>query len=226
MISRLPAYPVVTGLACALLLTSCDSGGDAAPEAQAAAETNLLLDPTQLPPAPPVDPAVLEQRARIALAALVPDAQTAAMTSLRAGPSGAICGEVQALPRTREDPGTRLFLVSPAGAANLARLPGLALGDTSDIFPDLYIEFCATPEELRTLRETVARAPLTPLDDPLPAETNLTVTDAPPAPPPAAPPAPADTPKAPPPAPPRSGSFSDQVIRSPAQEQPRRWNER
>jgi hypothetical protein len=89
----------------------------------------------------------LKASAQRALAALVPNAQTARYANLRSGSQGAICGEVEAAGRGVLHP----FLVTPDGTAMVAVAPTVRLDQPGDRFADLYVQYCASVEELAAM---------------------------------------------------------------------------
>ena len=184
----------------ALVLAGCDQGagrgggsGDVAADRPATAvEANAL------------SPAELEAQAATALRIAL-GAAPARLARLRAGANGAICGEAETLPTATSPGGPRLFLVDRAGEAFVSRTEELGLEDPTDPFPNLYVQWCATPEEVRAIRERLARMnpadvalPPPPLPDalpPLPGVSSDPDAETPPEPPPPAPPPPRPRPR-------------------------------
>lgn len=203
-------------LAALLLLSACsqepagtgdeaETGGEPPASASAAASANLAGDA-----------AGLEARVDRAMAAVLQDPGGARYRNVRAGLAGTVCGEVDPARKGGGHAGFRPFLVTPEGVARVAAGPRLTFDDATDPFPDFYIRWCATPEELRRL-EPELRAAIARSGGPeLPAVAFPEV--------PAAdlPPADAGEPPAPAPAgqteggPPDLGSFSSAVKRKPA----------
>ena len=135
----------------ALLAAGCDSrsgpGGEGLPESGGAVEpalANLSLSPEET--------ARLRARAAAALIMVLPGAVGAAYANVRSGSAGAICGEVDA----GNALGSRPFVVTPTGAAMLSPTSELRLEDPDDPFPDLYMQYCASAEELLRLGERMA----------------------------------------------------------------------
>jgi hypothetical protein len=203
-----------------LLLAGCDSQEDAPPEQTAGSQT----PPPAVTPAGSAaqNPAQAAERAKAALAVILVDPKSARYSEVRSGTAGAVCGRVDSMQGDGKYSGARPFVVTPEGVAVISTAPRVMFGDPEDVFPDFYIRWCASPEELRTIGPNVALA------DRLGAELEAggieTVpefdpADAPPvpeAPPPAAPPGTAPAaPAAAPANPPAGGedSFSSAVLR-------------
>ena len=150
-------------IAAALMLCGCDSsgggsGGSGGPSGDPAGAS--LLD-NLAEALSPEDMARLRSRAVTALALLVPNAASARYARLRNGANGTICGEVEAAGGGVLFP----FLVTPDGAAIVSRSPSIRLDDADDPFPDLYMQYCATVEELGRLgaqMNSLAPAPAPP----------------------------------------------------------------
>ena len=160
--------------------------------------------------------AQLEAQAQAALRAVLAQPPVR-LLNLREGFNEAICGQVELSAQGGSAGGTRPFLVTGRGQAYVSETPALRLEDPADPFPDLYMEWCASPEELRDLQDRIAR--LRPSDlQPLPAPTENLAGPAPlpeeaaPAPPAATPPRP--QPRAQP-RPPNDDSFFNAVVRPP-----------
>lgn len=147
-------------LAALLLLSACsqepvgtgdetEAGGE--PSAAASASANLSGDA-----------AGLEERVDRAMAAVLQDPGGARYRNLRAGLAGTVCGEVDPARKGGGHAGFRPFLVTPEGVGRVAAGPRLTFDDATDPFPDFYIRWCATPEELRRLepelRAAIARS--------------------------------------------------------------------
>jgi hypothetical protein len=215
-----------------LLLAGCDSqsrdGGGGSPgmsTEEAALMEKLNAGVT------PEDAAQLQARAAAALSAVLIDPGSARYASIRSGAAGAICGEVDSKQPNGKHGGMRPFLVTPQGVAVISTTPQVVFADPSDIFPDLYIEYCASPEELTQLGPRLNEAARNPQDIPIPlAELPLDLPkDLPKALPPAeAPPARERSAPAPTPVPvaprttsPDDDSFSSAVLRPAPKEQPK-----
>jgi hypothetical protein len=219
-----PDQPVGKGpmrrFAAILLLSACsqqpaepgDEADAAAPSAAAASAGNLSGDA-----------AGLQARVDRAMAAVLQDPAGARYREVRSGLAGTVCGEVDPSRTGGGHAGFRPFLVTPEGVARAAISPRLSFDDPTDPFPDLYIRWCASAEELRRLepelRRAIARsggasppAGTLPGDDPLtdsfPAEPG---GQPPPSPP--SPPAKAESP-------PDLDSFINSVKRKPDQPPP------
>jgi hypothetical protein len=214
-----------------LLLAGCDSqrrddGGSSGTSAQNAALMENLIAGVS-----PEDIAQLQERAAAALSGALIDPGSARYANIRSGVSGAICGEVDSKQPNGRHGGMRPFLVTPQGVAVISTTPKVIFADPSDIFPDLYIEYCASPEELTQLGPRLNDAARNPQDIPIPAaEVPLDLPmDLPKATPPAEvpsvrerpAPAPAPVPVAPRTTSPDDDSFSGAVLRPAPKEQPR-----
>jgi hypothetical protein len=158
---------VTAVLAAAWLLTGCDSspsaGGSAGGESGAPGLGNIAAtgDPEAV--------AALRARAQAALIGLIPNAASARYVNVRQGTSGAICGAVETGPEGQFHP----FVVTAGGGAAVSASPRLEIANPEDPFPDLYMRYCATIEELSRLGEamngvTAALPPLPPEPDPPP----------------------------------------------------------
>jgi hypothetical protein len=155
-------------LAALLLLSACGSksgnegeggGGEASP----AAIEGLAQAPGALSP---------EQMQAKAAAALSSIAEDPRFSEVRAGPLNAVCGKVDSKLTNGKYSGFRPFLVTPEGVAVISATPRIMFDDPADPFPDLYIRWCATPEEMQTIGPVIARtAELPPPPPELPPET-------------------------------------------------------
>jgi hypothetical protein len=149
-----------------LCLSACGSqesdanGANEAPDpaAEALAAANLLAaDEAQ-------DPAVLEARVERAMSGILRDPGSARYASIRAGMARSICGEVDSKQEDGRRGGFRPFVVTPEGVAVVSTTTGIGFGDPADIFPDYYIRWCASPEELIRLGPAIRTPPPAPLD--------------------------------------------------------------
>ena len=156
-----------------------------------------------------------------------------AYQNVRSGPMGAVCGEVDSQGANGKRSGFRPFVIAPDGFPLISTTPQIMFHDPEDMFPDAYIRWCASPEEMERIAAVVARrdavaAGGAPGDDPDPALDPLLIPEPPP--PPIvepAPPAPATrtAPRAPEAQPTKSGeatspeqdSFFRSVVRPPAE---------
>jgi hypothetical protein len=146
-----------------------------------------------------------------AAAAIGVIAQDPRFSEIRGGPLNAVCGKVDSKLPNGKYAGPRPFVVTPEGVAVISATPAIMFDDPADPFPDLYIRWCATPEEMQTIGPAIARnaempppppAPLPETIDPVPQGKWGVVPGAAPAPAPKAAEAPpAAKEKAPPPAP-------------------------
>ena len=104
------------------------------------------------------DPAMLQARVAAAMKAVLQDSEGAAYRNIRLGLADTICGEVDPARKGGGRLGFRPFIVTPQGAALLAKGPVLTFDDPTDSFPDLYIRWCASEEELKRLGPQLDRA--------------------------------------------------------------------
>jgi len=143
------------------------------------------------------DPARLQQRVDAAMAAILPKPGQARYAAVRSGVAGAICGQVDAVQSNGKYAGLRPFVVTPEGAAIVSISARIPFDDPVDEFPDYYLRWCASPEELATIGSRVevnaSDMPPPPSADILPdVPANLDVPATAPPPPPAPGPAPPD----------------------------------
>jgi hypothetical protein len=161
-------------MAVLLLLAGCsqdplddaDQGEAAPPPAASAAAGNLAGDS-----------AGLQARVDGAMAAALQDPAGARYRNVRPGLAGTVCGEVDPKRTRGGHAGFRPFLVTPQGVAMVAGSERLKFDDPADPFPDFYIRWCASPEELKRLEPELRRAiagsgSAAPLD-PLPGESGV-----------------------------------------------------
>ncbi len=132
-----------------LLLLGCNSqsqnpaseGPDAAAlAAAAAAEVSA-----------PIDPAVLQSKAQALLGTVLTDPASARFSGVRSGAAGSICGAVDSKGSDGRYTGPRPFVVTPEGVALVSPTAQVPFDQPDDIFPDFYIRWCASPEELARL---------------------------------------------------------------------------
>lgn len=142
-------------LALSLLLAGCGSEtpNEAADEAPAAPPA-LPLPGNEAAP----DMAMLQGRVDAAMKTALQDSEAAAYRNVRPGLADTVCGEVDPAKKGGGRSGFRPFIVTPQGAALLARGPVLTFDDPTDSFPDLYIRWCASEEELKRLGPQLDRA--------------------------------------------------------------------
>ena len=151
-----------------LLLVACGSeetSGGAGPAAPATA--GLDAEPAVQ------TAAQLEERARAAIAVEALDSASARFASLRAGSGGSICGDIDAKGPDGKHAGFRPFAISPEGVAVISSAARIMFENPADMFPDFYIRYCASPEELPMLQRQMAAqlgkaAPADPLPVPEP----------------------------------------------------------
>jgi hypothetical protein len=199
-----------------LLLSACGSKPDQSGNSKAEPSLNELG--VRLPGAPA--PEQLQAQAERGLAGVLLDPKDARYSNIRAGSAGAVCGEVDSRQENGRFGRPRPFAVTAEGVAVVSPTTRIRFGDPADLFPDFYIRWCATPEELAKLGPAVATEE-PPLDAPQDNAAAMTETSAPPPaaePPPPPPPEPKAQPKeAPAPSAPPKGrdedSFFNAVIR-------------
>ena len=134
--------------AAALLAAGCDSGGG--PAGSGPGDSGVSADGASADASlSPEEAARLRARAVAALTRVLPEAASAAYSNVRSGSAGAICGELDA----GDALGRRPFVVTPNGAAMIGLTSDLPLADPNDPFPDLYMQYCASIEELRRIGE-------------------------------------------------------------------------
>jgi hypothetical protein len=104
------------------------------------------------------DAAELQARVDRAMTAVLQEPRGARYRAVRRGLAGTICGEVDPQRRGGGHTGFRPFLVTPEGVARVATSPRLSFEDPADMFPDFYIRWCASPEELERLEPELRRA--------------------------------------------------------------------
>lgn len=190
------------------LLTACDRSSDEAPPAPAPV-------PRQAGPPQQLSAAdaerMLQEKALAGLRAILPDPKDARFSELRAGTAGAVCGRIDTEQPDGKRSGFRPFVVTPEGVGVISLTNQLMLNDPEDLFPDYYIQWCATPAELATLKisgdvNLMATAPEIPSDLPGQAELPVPAPETPAAAGP--PPAPAPVPQ------PRPGAASSSELES------------
>lgn len=137
-------------LAALLLLSACGSksedggGGEATP----AGLEGLVEAPAGL------SPEQLQARAAAALATIT---SAPRFSEIKGGPLNAVCGKVDTKLPNGKYAGFRPFLVTPEGVAVISATPQIMFDDPADPFPDLYIRWCATPEEMQTIEPVLTR---------------------------------------------------------------------
>jgi hypothetical protein len=138
-------------LAALLLLSACGSKSDEAASGEGAVPAGLEnlaeAGATQ-------SPAQLQARAEAAIGAIAQDPR---FSEIRGGALNAVCGKVDSKLPSGKYGGAKPFVVTPEGVAVISATPRINFDDPADPFPDLYIRWCATPEEMQTIGSTVAR---------------------------------------------------------------------
>ena len=133
-----------------LLLSGCGANGE--DETDRAGSADPMAGAELLPGASPLeDPARVQARVALAMAAILENPQGARYANLRLGSAGAICGDVDPAGPTAARKGLRPFVVTPDGIAVISTGARIAFDDPQDPFPDYHIRWCATPEELATI---------------------------------------------------------------------------
>jgi hypothetical protein len=208
-------------LAFLLFLSACGSQSPADtsadenipdPAAEALAAANLAAGVAA------EDPAHLQARVERAMAIILRDAPGARYANVRPGIAGSACGEVDSKQDNGKYGGLRPFVVTPEGIAIVSPTASIGFGDSADIFPDYYMRWCASTEELTRLGPGGGR----PLPAPPGPDVQAEIPDTPILDPslPGAVPGPAERPKAAPPRPPRDSgadkddSFFNAVVRA------------
>jgi hypothetical protein len=187
-----------------LLLSGCGDDGPAADGNVSAAEAAEAANLMAGLPTGTLTPEQIRARIQSALRPMVIEPETARLAHVRAGAAGSVCGEVDSKQPGGARGGFRPFVITPDGVAVISPAPRVMFDDPADLFPDFYMRWCASPQELATLPTQIANtaAPAVPdvpvdpaaIPDPLLNET-VAAPPLPSAPPPAAavPPAKADS---------------------------------
>ena len=143
----------VFAAAIALALAGCDSsdgggGGGGRAAGEPAPQFELANGSAALSAE-----AMAQLRARIdaAMRGLPVQLVSPRYANLHPGTDGSVCGVVA----EGEGAVPRPFLVTPDGNGFVSDTPALALNDPDDPFPDLYMQYCATAEELSRLGRTL-----------------------------------------------------------------------
>ena len=199
-----------------LFLAGCDS--EPASEVQPMPDGALPAAGPPVTISPAQQAAQYQQRASQALAAILDDPESARYSQVRAGAAGSVCGLVDAKQAGGKYAGPRPFVVTPEGVAVISTTPQVMFQDPEDLFPDFYIRWCASPDELKGLGPRIASGPMTDLNL---ADDLTSMVDAAVAPPLPAEAQPVEAAKAPPPPPPpptqppgEEDSFSRAVLRN------------
>lgn len=108
---------------------------------------------------------------------------------VRSGPMGAVCGEVDTKLRDGARTGFRPFVIAPDGFPLISTTARINYDDPEDMFPDAYIRWCASPDEMERIAALVERRQMgaaagTPGDVPDPALDPALIPDVPSAAPP------------------------------------------
>lgn len=130
-----------------LFLSACGSKTDQ-PGGGGGQPSPAGLEPS-LPAAPGAEQ--LQAKARTALASVLLNPVDARYFNVRAGAPGGVCGEVDSWQGDGRFGGPRPFVVTPEGVAVVSPTTRVVFGNPADMFPDFYIRWCATPEELAKL---------------------------------------------------------------------------
>jgi hypothetical protein len=153
-------------LAALLLLSACGSKSD---EGRSGGEATPAGLEGLAPEAAALSPEQLQAKAAAAVGAIAKEPR---FSDLKAGPLNSVCGHVDSKLPNGKYAGFRPFLVTPEGVAVISTTPRIMFDDPADPFPDLYIRWCATPEEMQTIGPAIARnAEVPPPPVELPPET-------------------------------------------------------
>jgi hypothetical protein len=153
-------------LAALLLLAGCGSKSD---NADGGGEGTPPAVDVGLEGAPTLSPAQMQARAEMLVGAIAKDPRFA---DLKAGPLNSVCGKVDSKQPNGKYGGFTPFLITPEGVAVVSATPRIMFEDPADPFPDLYIRWCATPEEMQAIGPAIARvAEVVPPPVELPPET-------------------------------------------------------
>jgi hypothetical protein len=200
-----------------LILAGCGSGKNESNQAAPVEQPPSALTQTEQ--------ARLEGLIRQALPAVLPDALTAVYRNVKAGAGGSVCGEVASAQANGAPGAFRHFVIRPDASAVLGQGPVIAFDDPEDPLADAWMRWCATPEELQSLKPTLDNAAAATANAAalLEAEAIETPLPAAPLPPPVQEPVPQPEPKAKapsatppretPPPPPQIDSFFNSVQR-------------
>jgi hypothetical protein len=140
-----------------LLLSGCGSQAPEEPVEKSNAPP-LVAPPEDVAANASVDVAALQARVDAAMKNVLQDAAGAVYRNLRPGLADSICGEVDPAKRGGGHSGFRPFILGSDNAVILSRGPTLSFDDPSDPFPDLYIRWCASDEELKQLGPQLDRS--------------------------------------------------------------------
>jgi len=134
-----------------LLLSSC--GSKTTPNREGGAQAL----PGDLEPQAKAAPsaAQLEAQASRALSAVLLSPKDAYYWNVRQGSGGAVCGEVDSRKEEGRYGGPRPFVVTPKGIPTVSPPPRVVFENPADTFPDFYIRWCASPEELAKLGTSI-----------------------------------------------------------------------
>jgi hypothetical protein len=133
-----------------LLLAACNSeqGADAAEEGAQDADP-VLEAANMVAGTAAAETAKLEAKLQSAMAVILRDPGSARYSNVRSGAGGSVCGEVDSKQESGRHGGPRPFVVTPEGVAVVSSAPAVSYDDPEDVFPDFYLRWCATPEELQ-----------------------------------------------------------------------------
>jgi len=145
------------GLFTILLLSACDSGAPPVESAREEAARQVAELEASLAAAGKQDPEGLNGRAHAALTGFLADPASARYFDVRSGSAGSICGQVDSKQPEGGWAGFRPFVVTPEGVGIISDTPQIGFGTPGDLFPDFYIRYCATPEELARLGPEIAK---------------------------------------------------------------------
>ena len=143
-----------------LLLAACNSDAGVEPAEEGADAPEPVLEAANLAAGTAAaETARLEAKLQAAMSIILDDPGTARYSNVRAGAGGSICGEVDSKEGNRGYGGPKPFVVTPEGVAVISTAPTVSYDDPEDVFPDFYLRWCATPEELQRVRPALESAP-------------------------------------------------------------------
>lgn len=133
-----------------MFLAACNSeqGADAAEEGVEGADP-VLEAANMVAGTAAAETAKLEAKLQSAMAVILRDPGSARYSNVRPGAGGSVCGEVDSKQENGRHGGPRPFVVTPEGVAVVSSATTVSYDDPEDVFPDFYLRWCATPEELQ-----------------------------------------------------------------------------
>ena len=140
-----------------LLLSACDSQTSPPSTAKEEAARQVAALEASIAAGTAQDPSGLAGRANAALAGFLTDPGSARYFDVRSGSGNSICGQVESKQPDSASTGFRPFVVTPEGVGIISDTTQIGFGSPGDLFPDFYIRYCATPEELARLGPEIAK---------------------------------------------------------------------